>query len=524
MDAEDDKPGKPSDVQRELQYYRALVEHSADAIALLEPNGKIRFVTGAVEQSSGYTADEFIGLQPFEMIHPEDAPRARAAFQRALEEPGVPIAVEYRARHKDGSWRYREVVGVNRLDDPAIRAVIVNYRDTDARKRAEEALRQATEQLRQAQKVEALGHMAGGIAHDFSNLLTAIVGYSDLVLEGTPAHAPFRGDVEQIRIAAMSAIWLTRRLLAYSRRQILQPQVLDLNAIVSRTNGLLRRLIGEHIQLDFRLPAGLGRVTADPGQIEQVILNLALNGRDAMPQGGRLTFETGNVTLEDHHELRHPTATSSTHVLLAVSDTGVGMDEAIQARLFEPFFTTKEPGKGTGLGLATVSEIVKQSGGSISVYSEPGVGTTFKIFFPRSEEQLDALAPTDGQSPRVGGTETILVVEDQSDIRSLTVNLLARHGYSIIAARNGVEGLEAAARHPGQIHLLLTDVVMPRMSGPDVAEHLAQERPEIRVLYMSGYAESHHGVIEPGAGFIEKPFTPTALLQKVRLALEPADS
>jgi signal transduction histidine kinase len=391
------------------------------------------------------------------------------------------------------------------------------------RKRAEEALRQSEERLRQAQKMEAVGRLAGGVAHDFNNLLTVIISYSDLLLEDLGSDDPKRDDVDQIRKAAEGAAALTRQLLAFSRQQVLQPKALDLKATVAGTEKLLNRLIGEDVRLITFLAPDLGVVKADPGQIEQIIINLAVNARDAMPTGGRLTIEAANVDMGEAYVRGHPPATPGRYVMLALSDTGIGMDEQTKARIFEPFFTTKEPGKGTGLGLATVYGIVKQSGGFIWVYSEPGHGTSFKVYLPRVDEPAEpAAAPTATAEP-TRGTETVLVVEDAASVRMVTRQVLERYGYAVLEAPNGDTALRLAAGHHGPIHLLLTDVVMPGLSGRQLAEQLAQLRPDMKVLYASGYADHaivHHGILEPGIAYLQKPFTPDALGRRVRQLLD----
>jgi signal transduction histidine kinase len=405
-------------------------------------------------------------------------------------------------------------------DDDDIVLVIENFTE---RRQAEEALRQSEEQLRQSQKIEAVGQLAGGIAHDFNNMLTVINGYSQLLLSRLGSDAPHRAEIEEINTAGSRAEALTRQLLAFSRKQMLAPSVLTLNAVVTNLEQMLQRLIGEDIELRAVLQPQLGRVLADPGQIEQVIMNLALNARDAMPQGGILTIETMNVEMDESYAQRSQTVSAGPHVMMAVSDTGCGMDEATQARIFEPFFTTKEQGKGTGLGLATVYGIVKQSGGSVWVYSEPGHGTTFKIYLPRVEGTDEAVAPTKARDERVEGSETILVVEDDEGVRKLTVKVLRATGYTVLEAANGNEAIALCERHQGTIHLLATDVVMPGMGGRVLAERLIAVVPGMKVLYLSGYTDDtivRHGVLNASVEFLQKPFTPLALARKVREVLD----
>jgi len=391
--------------------------------------------------------------------------------------------------------------------------------------RSLEELERTQDQLVQAQKMEAIGRLAGGVAHDFNNLLTAIIGYSEFLLASFDHGDPRRKDVEEIKKAADRAAALTRQLLAFSRKQVLQLQVLDLNAIISNMEKMLRRLIGEDIELVTVLDPALGRVKADPGQIEQVLMNLAVNARDAMPQGGKLTIETMNAYLDEDYARRHVDVQPGPHVMLAVSDTGVGMDAGTQAHLFEPFFTTKQVGQGTGLGLSTVYGIVKQSNGHIWVYSEPGHGTTFKIYLPMVEEVVElAEERTPVAAISQTGVEAVLLVEDNDDVRDLARRVLLQHGYSVLEARDGEEALLICERHEGPVHLLVTDVVMPGgLSGRQLAERLAALYPGMKVLYMSGYTDNaivHHGVLEPGMAFLQKPFSPDVLVCKVREVLD----
>jgi two-component system, cell cycle sensor histidine kinase and response regulator CckA len=379
------------------------------------------------------------------------------------------------------------------------------------------------EQLRQAQKMEAIGQLAGGIAHDFNNLLTAIGGYSEMSIRQLQAEDPLRHNLEEIKKAGDRAAALTRQLLAFSRKQVLQPKVLDLNSIVSEMEKMLRRLIGEDLELGTALDPELGSIKADPGQIEQVIMNLAVNARDAMPAGGKLTIETENVTLNEGYAEQHLAVAPGAYVMLAVTDTGTGMDEKTKTRIFEPFFTTKEVGKGTGLGLSTVYGIVKQSGGNISLHSEVGRGTTFKIYLPLIDEGAPEYKRSPEPEESLKGSETILLAEDEEIVRNLLRDVLKRYGYQVLEATNGGAAFLICERYEGAIHLLLTDVIMPEMSGRDLENRLRQLRPEMKVLYMSGYMDDsivQHGIIDSAIPFLQKPFTTEALARKVRAVLQ----
>jgi nitrogen-specific signal transduction histidine kinase/CheY-like chemotaxis protein len=386
-----------------------------------------------------------------------------------------------------------------------------------------QSVRQAEVRLRDAEKMEAVGHLAGGVAHDFNNILTVILGYSAMLLRRLSPAEPIHQDIDQIRIAGERAQDLTRQLLAFSRRQVLVPRVLLLDTVVRRMEPMLRRLLGEDIEL--AIPTSMAAVhptRVDPGQIEQVLLNLAVNARDSMPRGGKLTIETQDVTLDADYARAHPDVVPGPHVMLSVSDTGAGMDPATQARIFEPFFTTKPAGQGTGLGLATVYGIVKQSGGSIWVYSEPGKGTTLKVYLPRAiDGTLDTLTVDEPAPER--GSETVLLVEDEEQVRGLLGAVLSDAGYHVLSASNAGEAVLICEQHGATIHLLLTDVVMPRLSGRQLAARLATMRPDMRVLFMSGYTDNvivHHGVLDSDVHFLQKPITPVALLHKVRQVLD----
>jgi two-component system cell cycle sensor histidine kinase/response regulator CckA len=391
-------------------------------------------------------------------------------------------------------------------------------------KRAENALRQSEKQLWQAQKMEAVGRLAGGVAHDFNNLLTVIKGYTELMFSDLKPSDPMRAEMEEVKKAADRAAALTRQLLAFSRRQVLAPKVVNLNYLVEDMNKLLQRLLGEDIELCIRIDKDLGSTKADPGQIEQVIMNLAVNARDAMPQGGKLTLETANVELDQTYSREHAAVKPGPYVMLAITDTGSGMDAETLSHIFEPFFTTKEQGKGTGLGLSTVYGIIKQSGGYVWAYSEPGIGTTFKIYLPRVDEMAErAEAHAQAAASDLGGTETILLVEDEEGVRALTRQILQRHGYTVLEAEHGQDALLLCQRYSGSIHLLLTDVVLAQMSGRELVEHLAPLRPQMKVLYMSGYSDEaivQHGVLKPGTAFLQKPFTTESLMRKLREVLD----
>jgi signal transduction histidine kinase/ActR/RegA family two-component response regulator len=391
------------------------------------------------------------------------------------------------------------------------------------RKRAEEALFAIEKQLLQSQKLEAVGQLAGGIAHDFNNVLTVITGYSDLLLRGLDRGDSTRLKVEEIKKAGERGASLIRQLLAFSRKQVLQPKVLKLNAIVADTEKMLRRLIGEDIDLLTVLEPSLGQIRADPGQIEQVIIILAVNARDAMPQGGRLTIETSNVYLDNEYARRHTAVRPGNYVMLAMNDTGTGMDAETQAHIFEPFFTTKVLGKGTGLGLSTVYGIVRQSEGNIWVYSEIGKGTTFKVYLSRVDEVAQIDAAPESRADLAQGQEKVLLTEDEEPVRRLTRVILEINGYQVLEAASGDEALSIYKEQQGRIDLIITDVVMPGISGPELVQSLETLSPGIKVLYLSGYTDDavvRHGLLDQKMAFLQKPFTPDALLRKVREVLD----
>jgi PAS domain S-box-containing protein len=482
------------------------------------------FVSRRAEQILGYPAEQWLTQADFwvEHLHPLDRQQAVSARQQAIAE-GRDHSLEYRVLAADGRevWLHDTAHVVLDAEGRPIqlRGVAI---DSSREKLAQAEAARLAQQLRQAQKMEAVGRLAGGVAHDFNNMLTIISGYGGLLLEHPSTVGPLRGYVNEIMNASGRATSLTRQLLAFSRQHVLAPRVLDLNAVVANIEKMLKRLIGEDIDLVTVLGESLWPVKVDPGQLEQVLLNLAVNARDAMPNGGTLTIETMNVRMDSTSAQAHFPLSPGPYVLLAFSDTGIGMDAETQARIFEPFFTTKEKGKGTGLGLAMVYGIVKQSGGYIWVYSEVGKGTTFKIYLPRSEERVDESGPGQIGVEAQQGTETILLVEDEEAVRALVRNVFREKGYRVLEASRGREALELSELYSGQIDLLVTDVVMPQMSGRELARRLVHSRPQIKVLYISGYADDavwYESGLDSGGAFLQKPFSPEALARKVREVL-----
>jgi PAS domain S-box-containing protein len=465
----------------------------------------------------GYTREEILsGALRWDEITP---PEYNDVDQRAIEQlkkTGVALPWEKEFVRKDGR-RVAVLIGVVTLTTEQNNIEVVSFVvDISDRKQLEQ-------QLRKAQKMEAIGQLAGGIAHDFNNLLSVIIGYSDILLDRAGQDGKMRSQCGEIKRAGERAASLTRQLLAFSRQQVLAPIVLNLNTVVVETEKMLRRLIGEDIEFCTGLDPTLGSVKADPGQIEQIIMNLAVNARDAMLGGGRLTIETSNVELDGKYALHHPPFIAGRYVLLAVSDTGIGMDEETKSHIFEPFFTTKEIGKGTGLGLSTVYGVVKQSGGYIWVYSELGQGSVFKIYLPRVDAAVQQSRPSELAPELLRGVETILLVEDEQSVRTLTRSLLEDGGYTVLEASNGMHALELAGRHSGPIHLLLTDMVMPGMNGRVLAQKMTEGHPGIRVVYISGYTGSlsgHEELFDSGATLIQKPFSRSTLLWKLREVLD----
>jgi PAS domain S-box-containing protein len=511
-------------LQERERFLTSIFASIQDGINVLDNEFNIVRVNQAMERAYAQ-AMPLVGKKCYEAYHGRREPCDICPARTTLETGGAAREMITEKGAEGEIFRYVELFTFPLLDMSSgqMQGVVEYVRDITARQQAEEALRQSEEQLRQAVKMEAVGRLAGGVAHDFNNILTAITGYSDLLLLNLDQQDPQRQDVQDILVAADRAASLTRQLLAFSRKQVLQPQRLDLNRVVANMDKMLRRIIGEDIDLVTVLGPELGTVTADPGQIEQVVMNLAVNARDAMPQGGKLTIETVDVDLDAAYAQNHLEAQPGPYVMLAVSDTGVGLDQEAQARIFEPFFTTKELGKGTGLGLSTVYGIVKQSGGLIWVYSEPGKGTTFKIYLPRLDGAGISAGLVQASAASERGSEIILLVEDEDMVRHVARRILARLGYTVLEAASGLDALVVSREHAGPIHLMLTDVVMPGMSGWEIMENLKPQRPGMKVLFMSGHTENaivHHGVLNPGTAFIQKPFKHDFLAHKVREVLD----
>jgi PAS domain S-box-containing protein len=619
------------------ELFRALIEASRDLITIIHPEGTIRYASPSASRTAGYRPEEMVGTNMFLHVHPDDVVRVRELVDEILSRATLTVPITFRFRHRDGSWRVFEVVGSNRVTDPAVGGIVLNSRDVTDLRTAEEAIQKLMravehtenaifmtdpqgaityvnpafgklygftreeslgqtprilksgryertfyerfwqrliagesvsgefvnrtrdgrpvtvemsvspvlgadgerigfiavqnditgrklleERFRQTQKMEAVGQLAAGVAHDFNNLLTAILGYAGLLSARLGEGSSLNEELDEIRKAAESAAALTRQLLTFSRKQALEPARVNLNEIVEGMRKMLQRLVGENVELVTVLDDVIGTVRADAGQIEQVILNLAVNARDAMPRGGTLTIETIDTRLDGDDTVEHAIRPGS-YVLLAVTDTGIGMDVQTQARVFDPFFTTKAKGKGTGLGLATVYGIVKQSGGYIWVYSELGRGTTFKIYLPCVEGATESVLARQPAAVSLRGTETVLLAEDEPSLRALTRTILESYGYTVLEAGGAAEALELAKRHEGPIHVLLTDVVLPEMDGTHLAARIGELRPETKVLCTSGYTDDtifRRGLLMDGGRFLQKPFAPAALAAKVRELLE----
>jgi hypothetical protein len=480
-------------LERREEHYRSLIEHSLDLISILNQDGTIRYASPSHERLLGYPVGELVGRNVVSFVLPEDVSRV----QSALVNGNNGRAVECRVFHRDGSIRMLESFSRDLSHVAGVNGMVVNSRDITERKRLEE-------QLHHSQRLEAVGRLAGGVAHDFNNLLMVITGYSQMLLDGMHPSDPARLDLEQVVKASERATDLTRQLLAFSRRQGVRASLVDLNALVRDMDRMLRRMLGEDIEFTALLAPQLNAVRADPGQIEQVILNMVVNARDAMPGGGKLLLETRNAGTP-----------ARDCVTLSIRDNGVGMDAQVLSRIFEPFFTTKE--HGTGLGLATSYGIIKENGGDLRVESAPGVGTTFRIELPVAAQTAEHLeTPSDQDAAH--GTETILLVEDEDGVRRVVETMLKRHGYNVLSSASSKDALAAAGQHAGVIHLLITDMVMPGMSGRKMAECLVESRPNIKVLYVSGYGDA--SLSQSDAHFLQKPFSTEELAIKVRELLK----
>jgi two-component system, cell cycle sensor histidine kinase and response regulator CckA len=494
--------------------FRALIEGGTDLVYIVSDTGEIKYVSPSVERTLGYDVDERRGRQIFELIHPGDLDEARILLADHTLDSGTNIEARVRVRHADGSWRLVEIAGRSHLGDPHIGGVVIHARDVTERSELET-------ELRHAQKMEAVGRLAGGVAHDFNNLLTVIRGNVQIALGDLPPAHPSREELEEIGHAAERATELTQQLLAFSRRQVLDPRDLDLNQHMGEMKKMFLRLVGEDIEVVSDLVAEGATVRADPGQLEQVVMNLVVNARDAMPTGGQLTIRTRLVSIDGPGlRIGSETLAAGAYVQLSVEDVGHGMDERTIAHIFDPFFTTKESMKGTGLGLSTVYGIVKQSGGAVEVLSEPGVGTTFRVYLP----QVIAAACEPAQkrtfvaaAPRANGS-TVLLVEDDENVRSLLRKMLTRWSYSVLEAGDGQEAVDLSGAYEGEIDLLITDVIMPIVSGPEAARRIVMQRPFIRVLFMSGYTDEaldRQGITGDEAALLMKPITPVALAHRL---------
>jgi two-component system, cell cycle sensor histidine kinase and response regulator CckA len=494
-------------LRRSERLFRAVVESSPDAVSLLDRDGRFIYASPSAATLAGRRDGNLVGTSVFDLVAPADLEVYKQRWRDCIDRPNEQLRHEFQMRATDGPTRYVESIRTNHLRDPNLGAIVSLVREVTEHRRLEE-------QLRQSQKLEAVGRLAGGVAHDFNNLLSVIIGYCDLIAPSLTG--PAAEDLLEIRRAGESAASLTRQLLAFSRKQVLRPQVINLSTKITEMDRMMRRLIGEHIEIVTLPEQPLGNVRADPHQVEQVVMNLVVNARDAMPQGGKLIVETADVEL-DLASAEGLGVTPGPYVRLTVSDSGEGMGPEVLARIFDPFFSTKGEG-GTGLGLATVFGIVRQSGGGISVSSEPGRGTTFKVYFPRTAESIEPAVAAPKPATLRGG-ETVLLVDDSEQVRTLVHEILRRQGYRVIVASSPGEALLAAEQHPGEVTLLLTDVIMPLMTGRQLADRLLKVRPAIKVLYMSGYTENtvfHGGTLDREIAFLPKPIIPAALLHKVR--------
>ena len=505
-------------LRRSEDRFSYLIQNLSDVITIVAVDGTMLYHSPSIERVAGYLPSELLGKSFLAFVHPEDEPSVRAALERVTLKVGSAAPPEYRFRRKNGSWVWLESVGNNLLNDVAVGGIVVTSREVTGRRALEE-------QVRQSQKMEAVGRLAGGIAHDFNNLLMVIQGYAEIVLEEDSASPAVRKNVETIVRTTESAANLTRQLLSFSRKHVFSPQVLDLNALVSQMSEMLLGVLRDEMEFEVKLDPDACCISADPGQVEQVIMNLVVNARDAMPKGGNLTLQTARIAPEASRAKQPAALPRGDYVMLAVSDTGIGMDLDTQSRIFEPFFTTKSKDEGTGLGLSVVYNIVRASGGHVRVNSEPGRGTTLRVFFPRvamapQPQPVEAPAKTSRT-----GRETILVAEDQPDLRWMICQFLQELGYSVLEAKDGADAVALAEQYKGTIDVLLTDVVMPHLRGSEVARRLSAWRPDMRVIFMSGYTEGEFGAVPfqdrgPETTLLQKPFELDSLARKIREVLK----
>ena len=502
-------------IEKEVTMLAHALKSIGECVSVTDMDDKILFVNDAFTKTYGFSKDELIG-RSITIISSKNNPKELLDTVRSQTRSGG-WKGEFLQKNKQGN-DFPVALTTSIIRDEQGKAAAIVGVSSDITER-----RELEEQIRQAQKMEAIGRLAGGVAHDFNNILTVINGYSELLLMGLKKDDPMYNNLKEIESAGHKAGSLTRQLLAFSRKQVLQPIVLDINNVINDLNKMLQRLISENIELKTILEPNIGRIKADPGQIEQVIFNLVINARDAMPLGGKLTIESKNIMYKDPYLWEDLMIEPGSYMMLAISDTGTGMDKETKSRIFEPFFTTKKESEGTGLGLSTVYGIVKQSGGSINVYSEPGIGTTFKMYFPCVAEEAVEIPKKPSSAVSLRGTETILVAEDEDNLRDLACMIFRTHGYHVIEAANGGSALLKCEKYKDPIHLILTDVVMPEMSGRELVERLLLIHDEMKVLYMSGYTDDaiiQHGILEEKVQFLQKPFTPMSLLEKVRTILD----
>ena len=513
-----------TELLRREKYFRALTENTLDILTILNQEGVYLYNSPSVQRVLGYEPQELLGRSAFPLVHPEDLSRVQQAFAEAIQHPERTVRVEFRFRHQDGSWLYLEAVGQSHLKDPEIGGVVVNSRDSTDRNLAQAGLRKLEDQLRQSQKMEAIGQLAGGVAHDFNNILTVIHGHASLLLKGSALSGTATRSAQQIVQAAERAASLTRQLLTFSRRQLIQPRRLDLNELVSNMSNMLGRVLGEQIALQVNYLPSPAIIEADASMVEQVLLNLAINSRDAMSEGGSLSIGISRVQIDEDQCLNRSEMQPGQFICLSVADRGCGIAPEDLPRIFEPFFTTKEIGKGTGLGLATVYGIVKQHQGWIEVDSQLHQGATFRVFL-RCLEQDPGRQFHGSTGPGVqGGSETILVVEDEAPVRQLVCELLTSFGYRVIEAESGVKALDLWHSCRDKVDLMLTDLVMPdRVNGRQLAERLWADRPGLKVIFTSGYSAEVVGkdfVLQPGINYLQKPYPPDLLASRVRECLD----